>query len=209
MPACNPEPYLFHAENDWSGRHLHSRANELAGDIHLQYLSLFSLFPHHSMTQQPLLHLLQARFPCHPLCAGRPNTPHWLATHPWALLLSLISLCSPQLLSLLSLLLPISSKYLCSGVLEPGKAYQTQLAASLCTVSFALERKIQLGEHPKTLLKSPPLNCSPRVLQNLAAPGTPGVVERLGQAVIEKLTEVNLSIQMIPGKSFPPGWTWH
>lgn len=134
MPACNPEPYLLHAENDWSGRHLHSRANELAGDIHLQYLSLFSLFPHHSMTQQPLLHLLQARFPCHPLCAGRPNTPHWLATHPWALLQSLISLCSPQLLSLLSLLLPISSKYLCSGVLEPGKASQTQLAASLHSV---------------------------------------------------------------------------
>lgn len=79
----------------------------------------------------------------------------------------------------------------------------------LCRVSFPLERKVQVGEHSQTLLKSPPLSCSPGVLQNLAVPGTPGVAETLGQAVIEQLTKVKLSILMMSGNSFLPGWTLH
>lgn len=73
----------------------------------------------------------------------------------------------------------------------------------VCRVSFPLERKVLVGEPPKTLLKSPPLSCSPRVLQNLAVPGTPELAERLGHAVIEKLTKVNLSLITIPGNSLP------
>lgn len=65
------------------------------------------------------------------------------------------------------------------------------------------ERSREENTLEETLLKSSPLSCSPRVLQNLAVP------ERLGQAVIEKLTKVNLSILMTPGNGFPHGWTSH
>lgn len=75
----------------------------------------------------------------------------------------------------------------------------------LCRVGFPLERKVQGGEHPVTLLKSLPLSCHPRVLPDLAAPGTPGLAESLGRAVMEILTKVKLSIIMIPGNRFPRG----
>ena len=75
----------------------------------------------------------------------------------------------------------------------------------LCRVGFPLERRVQGGEQPATLLNSPRQSCHPRVLQDLAALGTPGLGERLGRAVTEILTEVKLSIIMIPGNSFPCG----
>lgn len=69
----------------------------------------------------------------------------------------------------------------------------------LCRAGFPLERRVQGREHSVTLLKSAPLSCHPRVPQDLPALGTLGLAAGLGSVVMEMLTQVKLSVLMIPG----------
>lgn len=69
----------------------------------------------------------------------------------------------------------------------------------LCRAGFPPERRAQGGEHSVTLLKPAHLSCHPRVRQDLPALGTLGLAERLGLAGMEILTQVKLSVLMIPG----------
>ena len=75
-PRCTPETYLLHPEGDFSGGHLQQGIDELAGDIHLHYLSLPRLAPHHGVAQQPLRHHLRARISRHPARASRASRKH-------------------------------------------------------------------------------------------------------------------------------------
>lgn len=77
----------------------------------------------------------------------------------------------------------------------------------LCRAGFPPERRVQGGEHSVILLKSAPLSCHPRVLQDLPALGTLGLAEGLGRAVMEILTPSQAVSSDDPWNSFPCGQT--